>query len=89
MGLLFSHLFSSPMDATSDIAVLRNALPQDYCKPLKAKDSHLLEYEFYSASYSTLTDVVIGLQTAMGHLVKVTVFSDIMQIIYHDSIQLI
>ena len=30
-----------------------------------------LEYEFHSASYHTMVEVVIALRTAAGHLVKV------------------
>ena len=30
-----------------------------------------LEYEFHSASYHLLTDIVVGLRTILGHMIKV------------------
>ena len=59
------------MGAASDITALGNALPQDYQMPVESNHSRLLEYEFHSANYQTLTDIVIGLRTAVGLLVKV------------------
>ena len=39
--------------------------------PLKETLQKRLEYEFHSASYHTILEVVIALKNAAGHLVKV------------------
>ena len=65
------------MSATSDITTLGNALPQGYQIPVESNHSRLLEYEFHSANYQTLTDIVIGLRTAVGLFIKVVIVMEI------------
>ena len=64
---------SSPLGAASDLLSLKDLLPSSFRAPLCDDLTRHLEYEFHSANYHTLTDIVIGLRTAIGHLIKVGV----------------
>ena len=64
-------LSNSPMGTVFDIMAFRDNLPQEYCAPLKSQDLHSLEYEFHSANYHILSDVINGLRTAVGLLIMV------------------
>ena len=61
------------MCAISDTTVLRDALPPNCQLELEPQSIQYLEYEFHSANYHALTDIVIGLKTAVGLLIKVRV----------------
>ena len=63
------------MGAASDLTSLKDMLPPSFRSPLCADLARHLEYEFHSANYHTLTDVVVGLRTSLGHLIKVGVVS--------------
>ena len=69
---IYPHL-SSPLGAASDLSSLKDQLPDSFRAPLCDDLTRHLEYEFHSANYHTLTDIVIGLRTALGHLIKVGV----------------
>ena len=60
----------SPISTYFDATALRDNIPQEYQLPLETQVKHLLKCEFHSADYHTLSDMVIGLQTAVGLLVK-------------------
>ena len=60
----------SPISTYFDAAALRDNIPQEYQLPLETQVKHLLKCEFHSADYHTLSNIVIGLQTAVGLLVK-------------------
>ena len=70
---LYSIPHSSPLGAASDLSSLKDLLPDSFSVPLCDDLTRHLEYEFHSANYHTLTDIVIGLRTALGHLIKVGV----------------
>ncbi len=63
------------MDAATDITALYDQLhATPNCQiPLELQQIQYLEYEFHSANYHSLTDIVIGLKTAVGLLIKVCV----------------
>ena len=67
------YIFSSSIGAAFDLTSLKDLLPQTFTSPLDADLTRHLEYEFHSANYHTLTNIVIGLKTALGHLIKVHV----------------
>ena len=62
------------MDVASDITSLKDVFPQTFSSLLDADLAHHLEYEFHSANYHTLKDVVVGLRTALGHLTEVHMY---------------
>ena len=62
------------MGAVSDITVLCDQLPPNCKIQLEQQQIQYLEYEFHSANYHSLTDIVIGLKTAIGLLIKVTTY---------------
>ena len=64
---------SSPLGAVSDLLSFNDLLPDSFRAPLCDDLTRHLEYEFHSANYHTLTDIVTGLRTALGHLIKVGV----------------
>ena len=70
---LYSIPHSSPLGAASDLLSIKDLLPDSFSAPLCDDLTRHLEYEFHSANYHTLTDIVIGLRTALGHLIKVGV----------------
>ena len=53
------------------IADIMERLPDNYKLPLEDMVLKQLEYEFHSASYHTLVEIVTGLKNVVGHLIKV------------------
>ena len=53
-----------------EIQHMGEKLPDDFKVSMSADYLKRLEYEFHSASYHLLNEVVMGLQTVIGHLTK-------------------
>ena len=69
LSLFLSH---SPMGAAFSLSSMEQALKLSLRVPLPDGLERRLEYEFHSANYHILTDIVIGLRTALGHLIQVS-----------------
>ena len=47
-------------------------LPEKYKSPMEDTLQKHLEYQFHSATYHTFLQIITGLKTVLGHLVKVS-----------------
>ena len=63
---------SSPLGGATNLSSLQASLPSLYCAPLSDTAKKRLEYEFHSASYHILAEVVVGLRTLLYHFIKVS-----------------
>ena len=48
-------------------------LPEEYKSPVEDTLQKHLEYQFHSADYHTILQIITGIKTALGHLIKVSV----------------
>jgi hypothetical protein len=62
---------SDPMSGAYSITSLIDSLSPSLRLPLPQAKERQLEFEFHSASYHLLTEIVVGLRTAIGHMIKV------------------
>ena len=61
----------SVVHSTVDLAAMTEKLPDCYKTEMEATLLKRFEYEFHSAGYHTLVEVITGLRTVVGHLMKV------------------
>lgn len=68
----FSLSLYSPMGVVCDVTSLSDALPP-LCRDAKLSIDQIqfLEYEFHSCNYHVMRDIVNGLKTAVGLLIRV------------------
>ena len=65
-------LYYSVVQSTLDLADMTASLPDNYKVPMEDMVLKRFEYEFHSAGYHTLVEVITGLRTVVGHLIKVS-----------------
>ncbi|XP_065913406.1 uncharacterized protein [Dysidea avara] len=53
-----------------DISSVAQELPRNFKEPLQEETKKSLEYHFRTATYQTLTEIVTGLRTILGHLIQ-------------------
>lgn len=70
--VFFSFFFLSPMGGAYSLSSIEDTLHPLLQSPLSPPLERRIEYEFHSSSYHCLTEIVVGLKTALGHLVKVS-----------------
>lgn len=71
----YSHIINllfpfSPMGGAYSLATVEDSLHPLLRLPLPDGLERRIVYEFHSASYHSLTEIVVGLKTALGHLIK-------------------
>ena len=67
----FLFIFS-PMGGAYSLSSIEDTLHPSLQTPLQPNVERRLEYDFHNSSYHSLTEIVVGLKTALGHLVKVS-----------------
>ena len=66
----FPHI-CSVVHSTLDLVDMTENLPASFKTDMEDALLKRFEYEFHSASYHTLVEVITGLRTVVGHLMKV------------------
>ena len=65
------RILYSVVQATLDLEDIDFRLPDDFKETLTDNLQKRFEYEFHSASYNEMIEVITALRTVCGHLVKV------------------
>ena len=65
-------LFYSLIDLTLDIDDMTEKLPEEYKVSMEDTLQKHFEYQFHSADYHTVLQIITGLKTVLGHLIKVS-----------------
>ena len=71
----FTNIFSSYYSLVNlalDVNEMTEKLPEEYKTPVEETVQKQLEYQFHSADYHTMLQMITGLKTALGHLIKVS-----------------
>ena len=74
-GINFTNIFSSYYSLVNlalDVNEMTEKLPEEYKTPVEETVQKQLEYQFHSADYHTMLQIITGLKTALRHLIKVS-----------------
>ena len=66
------HCYCSVGHSALDLADMTDRLPEWYKTEMEDMLLKRFEYEFHSANYHALVEVITGLRTVIGHLIKVS-----------------
>ena len=68
---MFYSFYYSVSHSALDLADMTERLPEWYKTEMEDMLLKRFEYEFHSANYHTLVEVITGLRTVIGYLIKV------------------